>query len=227
MKAIVLAGGLGTRLGELTRQKPKPLVDVAGRPFIEYVLAQLLLSPVDEIVFAVSHCWEQVHQLIGDEWHGVPVRYSVETEPLGTGGAIKQAMHQFNIDKAVVLNGDTLFKILPASLETFHNQHHADISVALRHVDDTGRYGRVLVDPMFRITGFLEKGINGPGLINAGVYCLNRSVLDDIEDIKFSFELDVLATYLEACKIFGMPCEGYFIDIGVPEDLDKAQTDLL
>ncbi|MDR6584358.1 hypothetical protein HBH1_02112 [Herbaspirillum sp. BH-1] len=226
MKAIVLCGGLGTRLGELTRETPKPMIPVAGRPFLSYVLDRLVEGGASELVLAVSFQWEKIRALYGSQWRGVPVVYSVEPQPLGTGGAIRHAMRSHEIEEAIVVNGDTLLDLDAGALAAFARDKAADVAMALKYMADTSRFGRVEIDQAARVLGFREKGVGQAGLINSGVYHVHARVFADSTDAAFSFELDVLAGKLDTAAIYGMQTDAYFIDMGVPEDLARAQYEL-
>lgn len=142
MKAIVLCGGLGTRLGELTRDTPKPLLEVAGQPFVGHVLDHLQAGGVRQVCLAVSFHWQKLKDVLGDRWNGLPLAYSVEQQPLGTGGAIRQALAAMGWSESLIANGDTLVHAQPALLQQLGRQHDADVVLALKHVPDTARYGR-------------------------------------------------------------------------------------
>jgi D-glycero-alpha-D-manno-heptose 1-phosphate guanylyltransferase len=226
VKAIVLCGGLGTRLGSLTQSTPKPLVAVAGRPFLEYVLDQLAGAQVDEIILAVSFQWEKIHAAIGDRWQDVKVSYSIEQAPLGTGGAIRQAMIQTGLSEALVVNGDTLLKFDVRALTAFAQQCDADVCMTLKYMADTARFGRVDIGPSGRVQAFEEKGGGSAGFINSGVYYVRDAVFAGMANAAFGFENDVLAAKLQALRIYGIQTNAYFIDMGVPEDLARAQAEL-
>ena len=226
MKAIVLCGGFGTRLGDLTRKTPKPILPVAGKPFLEHVLDQIILAPIDEIILAVSFEWEKIKLVIGNSWRGVPVTYSIESQPLGTGGAIKLAMTSAQIKEALVFNGDTLLKVNPDELRVFSEKNHADVGIALKVMDDCARYGSVSIDESNRIIEFSEKGNQKAGLINSGVYYLRNSILDQIKQNKFSFENEFLVPMSNRLIFYGMKTVAYFIDMGVPDDFYRAQMEL-
>jgi D-glycero-alpha-D-manno-heptose 1-phosphate guanylyltransferase len=227
MKAIILCGGLGTRLGALTKDMPKPLLNVAGRPFISYVLDRLAKAGINGFVLAAGFQWSKLHDYIGDEWNSIPVQYSVETEPLGTGGAIKKALSNMGVHETIVVNGDTLFDINIQQFLQFAIANHSMASIALRKVEDCSRYGRVTVNSQGRITSFGEKDFCGEGFINGGVYYLRSNALDSIVVNTFSFERAFLEHKYPKELIFGMVFDEYFIDIGVPADLHRAQTDLI
>lgn len=226
MKAIVLCGGLGTRLGALTRNTPKPLIDVAGRPFLAHVLDKLCIPEIDGFVLATGFHAEQVSDVMGMTWQGRTVHYSVEKRPLGTGGAVRLAMENFDLDQALVVNGDTLFDCnLHAMVDGFETSPWAT-RMALRQVEDCTRYGRVQLAEDTRVIGFGEKGYAGTGLINAGIYAQRRASLAAYGAEPFSFETDYLAKLDPAWPIQGLVEEGYFIDMGIPEDLARARQDL-
>lgn len=225
-KVIVLCGGKGTRLGNLTYDMPKPAIFVAERPFITHVLDQLLTASPDEFILAVSFQWQKIKAVIGDQWRGVKVSYSVEHHPLGTGGAIRQAMQQANVSEALVANGDTLLRQNGAKLIQFAHEHDADISIALKELNDISRFGKVRIDDANRITAFEEKISGDTGLINTGLYYLHSSIFDGVDALSFGLETEILSRKFDRLKMFGMITNAYFIDMGVPEDLARAQIEL-
>ena len=227
MKAVVLAGGLGTRLGHITANMPKPMAPVGGIPFLEYVLDHLVRGGVDEIVLAVSYKWEQIQDYFGQTYKDVALEYSVEDVPLGTGGAIRQAVERVAGEDIVIVNGDTLF---PVDIGVMFEQHEtagALLTVAVRKVNDTGRFGRLVIDGDRTITAFMEKGGSGPGFINGGVYVLNRAVfsLARLPD-HFSFETDLVEAELDKIHPLAFPSDSYFIDIGIPADYQRAEREV-
>jgi D-glycero-alpha-D-manno-heptose 1-phosphate guanylyltransferase len=226
VKAVVLCGGLGTRLGELTRETPKPLLDVAGCPFLHHVLGKLAAAGITDVTLATSFQWQKIARVYGSAWKGLQIRYSVEAEPLGTGGAVRQAMSQAQAGEALVLNGDTLFDMDLNALVTFGVQRNAQVAVAVRRVPDVSRYGAVRIDKDGRMVQFGEKRQQGAGLINAGLYVVKADVFQGIDAARFSFENDVLATGIDHLRLYAMEANGYFIDIGVREDLARAARDL-
>lgn len=229
MKAIVLCGGLGKRLGELTRHTPKPMLKVAGRPFIAHVLDRLCVSGIEGIVLASGFASHQLKRFVGNSWAEVPIQYSVESNPLGTGGAILLAMQRHELAEALVINGDTIFDI---DLCSFINNSRAQNRVstttfmALRTVENCSRYGRVEIDHDGVVKSFGEKKFYGSGLINAGLYIQQRAALEKFGSAPFSFENDYLANDFKYFNIVGIPYAGYFIDIGVPADLIRADLEL-
>lgn len=226
MKAVVLCGGLGSRLGALTAQTPKPMLPVAGRPFIDHVMDRLVQAGLDSLVMAAGFEWQKLRDHIGSSWRNVPVRYSVESAPLGTGGAIKAAMAGCAQDDILVVNGDTLFDIDLGAFLAFASSQNAQATIALRGIEDCARYGRVTVDTQNKLQSFGEKGHPGPGLINGGIYFLKAQALDGIESEAFSFETEFLTARHSQEPIYGMAFDNYFIDIGIPADLQRAQIEL-
>lgn len=227
MTAVVLCGGLGTRLGSLTRDTPKPMIMVGERPFLAYVLDALCTPDVEAIVLAVGFRWQAIADFVGDQWRGRSVYYSVEVSPLGTGGAVRHAMLTYGLREALVLNGDTLFSIDLAEFLREPLPQDCSTRIALRQVNDCRRYGRVVLDHRRRIAGFGEKDLSGPGLINGGIYRQRFAPLEGFGEQPFSFETDYLAREAGALSIEGMPFDAYFIDIGIPEDLERARRELI
>jgi D-glycero-alpha-D-manno-heptose 1-phosphate guanylyltransferase len=202
------------------------MAPVAGRPFLFHLLDRLANWSTPAVVLSVGYKAQTIVDAVGAAYKGMPVRYAVEDVPLGTGGGICLAADVATTDTILVLNGDTFADLdLPAFLAA-HRKAGRPLSLALAEVEDTARYGRVALTGD-RITGFGEKGKSGAGLINAGVYAVERSMLSAFRrEGAFSFETDILMAELETIAPFGMPFAGRFIDIGVPEDYALAQ-DLL
>lgn len=227
MKAIVLAGGLGTRLASVTGDIPKPMAPVGARPFLEYLLDYLIEQGSDGIVLAVSHKWEMIREHFGDAYKGIQLDYSVENEPLGTGGAIRQALDTLPDNEVVVLNGDTLFRVDLGGLGETHRNSGALLTIALKQVTDSGRFGRIEMAAGGVITRFLEKSSSGPGLINGGVYMLNRRLFTDFPmPARFSFEQDMVEPNIDAIQPCAFQSDAYFIDMGIPEDYERAQHEI-
>ena len=226
MEAIVLAGGLGTRLKGILQGVPKPMAPIAGRPFLEKQLNQVARAGCTRVILSVGHLHEVIEKHFGVEWRGLTVDYAVENEPLGTGGAIRAALAQGREENILVLNGDTFLEADYAEMMSFHAAEGARMTMAVAHQRDVARYGGVMLDEG-RVVGFEEKGRSGPGWINAGAYVVRR----DLEwppnlPEKFSFETDFLAPEIVRLRPTAYKVDGLFIDIGVPEDLARAQTEL-
>lgn len=226
MKAVVLCGGLGTRLGELTRETPKPLLEVGGKPFVAHVLEKLQAGGVTQACLAVSFQWQKLKSALGDSWNGLPLTYSVESEPMGTGGAVRQALQQMGWAEAFVANGDTLIDVDLGGMRNVATTNRADWVIALKRVDDAARFGRVNLGAGSRVASFSEKGLSGPGLINAGLYWLRAEALDHAPQGVFSLERDLMAAHVSKLAMYGLETSGYFIDMGIPEALIRARRDL-
>ena len=222
-EAIVLAGGFGTRLRGIVDDVPKPLAPVAGRPFLAWLLDRLATGGMRRCILATGYLSDVIEQRIGARWQGMEIAYSVEPEPLGTGGAIRLAATRLQGDAAHVLNGDTWLEYDPVALEDTARAAGASMAIALARVDDVARYGAVDIDNG-RVTGFREKGESGPGWINAGCYFLGADALAalPVRDA-FSFEQDVLQPRVQARAVAAFTATAGFIDIGVPEDYARAQ----
>lgn len=223
MQAIVLAGGLGTRLKCVVPDLPKPMAPVAGRPFLAWVLDRLVESGFDSAVLAVGYRHEAIRDHFGEDYRGMSLRYSVENTPLGTGGAIRLAVDQVTDLPVFVLNGDTYLELDYLAMLHAHQRTHASLSVAVSSVPDVSRYGALELEEDL-IRGFLEKGRVGPGFINAGVYLLSSEILQQIPaDEPFSFEQQLLVPSVREIRPLAFRTEGRFIDIGIPEDYQRAQ----
>lgn len=224
-EVIVLAGGRGTRLQSVVSDVPKPLAPVAGRPFLAWLLDMLARRGIHRAVIATGYLSETIEARIGARWQGMRIDYSIEREPLGTGGALKLAAEQLAGDSAHVLNGDTYLDYSPAALEATTRRVGANIGVALAHVEDVGRYGAVEVRDG-RVAMFREKNGSGPGLINAGGYFLDAVALELLRcaPASFSFESQILVPQAEQGRVAAFADTADFIDIGVPADYACAQA---
>lgn len=222
-EAIVLVGGLGTRLRAVVSDVPKPLAPVAGRPFLAWVLDQLAAGGIRRVLLATGHMAATVEAAVGRQWSGMEIAYSVEDAPLGTGGAVRLAAARLLGDAAHVLNGDTFLRYSPAALEQATRAAGAIAGVALAGVGDVSRYGAVEVaDGM--VSAFREKGGQGPGLINAGSYFLTAAALDALPaQAAFSLETGFLHPQAASGGLAAFTATSGFIDIGVPEDYARAQ----
>lgn len=224
MDVVILAGGYGSRLRSVLSDRPKPMADIDGIPFLELLLRDIAFSDPGKIILCVSYMKEVIQEYFGDHFMGIPVLYSVESEPLGTGGAIKQAFDLFHLDDALVLNGDSYVKVDYNNL--LLSCRHDPLGLVLVHVDDANRYGRVEIADG-RVLSLLEKSPeHTPGLVNAGVYKISRSLFSANLPRRFSFEKDVLEPSVHSLHPRFLTAEGYFIDIGIPESLALAQREL-
>jgi NDP-sugar pyrophosphorylase family protein len=226
IQALILCGGLGTRLREAVPDKPKSMAPIKGKPFLEILLRSLKAKGVDDFILATGHLSGQIEDYCGNGacWD-VKIRYSREPEPLGTGGAVKLA-EPLLADRFLILNGDTFVDFDPQSLARKMDHTAAPLVLTLRHVEDPERYGAVDVDPHGKVKAFVEKGIRRGNLINAGVYLAKKSALGLMDAGRaVSLEKEWMPRLIEE-GIFGVETRGLFIDIGIPEDYRRAQ-DLL
>lgn len=226
MKALVLVGGLGTRLRERVPTLPKPMAPVAGRPFLEYVLDLLVAGGISDVILAVGYRAESIETHFGSSYRGARLRYSRETEPLGTGGAMVQALQGEGPDPVLVLNGDTYLNIDAGELIRWYLDHPCKVAMVLKETADVARYGAVKLAEDC-VTGFAEKGETGPGLINAGIYVVLPEVFAELGMTgRFSFETAILQAHCATLKPRAFVTDAYFVDIGIPEDLDRADREL-
>jgi D-glycero-alpha-D-manno-heptose 1-phosphate guanylyltransferase len=227
MEVIVLAGGLGTRLRSVVPDLPKALSPVAGKPFLSYVIEYLTVQGVNHFVFSTGYLSQKIEQFLQDRYSHLHYSISKEDVPLGTGGAVKKALQLCDDSNVLVVNADTFFKVELAEMKEQHTYREADCTLALKHMFNFDRYGTVeLSKDMISITSFQEKTFRKEGLINGGFTFIKKSALIDQElPEKFSFEKDFLEPNIARLRIKGFISNGYFIDIGVPFDYEKAQSD--
>jgi D-glycero-alpha-D-manno-heptose 1-phosphate guanylyltransferase len=227
-EAILLAGGMGTRLQKVVSDVPKPLAPVAGKPFIVYVLDELIASGIEKFIFSVGYKYDSFISYFGDKYKGCAVEYVVEQTPLGTGGGIKKAMAKIHSDDVIIINADTIFKINIAEFYDQHKRKKADLSIVLKKVNNVSRYGSVMVNKTNRIISFSEKNtLTGKGFINGGIYFFKNDFFTSLNlPEKFSLEKDCLGKFNLKLKLYGFPSDAYFLDIGIPEDYKRAQNEL-
>ncbi len=226
-QAIILAGGLGTRLRSVVSDVPKCMAPVCGKTFLHFVIEYFLQQGVDRIIFSLGYKSDMIIDYVNDQYPMLNKQFSIEEEPLGTGGAIKLACSLASEKNVLILNGDTLFKIDTKQLADFHNSCGAECTLSLKPMHDFNRYGVVELNTDGLISSFKEKQHYDSGLINGGVYALNvAGFLKEEWPQKFSFEKDYLEQCVNKRKIYGVMQDGYFIDIGIPEDYERAQHEL-
>ena len=224
MEAIVLAGGLGTRLREVVKDIPKPMAPVNNKPFLEYILKYLKVQGIKKVVLAVGYKWEVIRDYFGTEYEGITLEYSVEEEQLGTGGAIKQALEKCADDNVFIINGDTYFNVDLRSMLRHHEQVKANLTIATKRMYEFERYGKIECKNN-RIVKFEEKRFNVEGNINGGIYICERTLLDLGQKIKFSFEKDIMERFVNERYFSAFESDAYFMDIGIPEDYKQFQLD--
>jgi len=213
-EAIILCGGLGTRLRSVISDVPKPMAPINNKPFLAFVLEYLKKQNISRVVLAVSYKYEIIQEYFGNSYLGMQILYSIEKEPLGTGGAILEALNLINSDSCYVLNGDTFFDVNLDRLKL----DNSDICVALKPMKNFDRYGSVDIDNNSYISAFNEKKFTSNGLINGGVYLIKKNIFNSFNlPNKFSFE----EFFQENFLIFNAKAtvfDDYFIDIGIPQD---------
>lgn len=227
-EAIILAGGFGTRLQAVVSDVPKPMAPVNQEPFLNFIFKYLKHYGINHVVLSTGYLADKISDYYQSEFEGIKISYTKEETPLGTGGGIRLAMEKCHTKNVLVLNGDSFFDV---NLNQYYNQHctfKSDCSLALRKVENAARYGTIKLGDMGVIKAFREKdGEEKQGLINGGVYVLNRELF--LKKTKtneaFSIEKDFFETRINELNIFGFEYQGYFIDIGIPEDYSKAQDD--
>ncbi len=225
--AIILAGGFGTRLQSVVSDVPKPMAPINSVPFLNYQLNYLKHYGIKHVVLSIGYLSEKITSYYKNSFNGMQISYVIEETPMGTGGGIRKGLELCVEKNVLALNGDSFFDV---NLHEFNDLHHnasSQISLSLRKVTDAARYGTIELNDN-RITSFKEKsGETKPGLINGGVYILNRDLF--LEHTKpntnFSIEKDFFEINLKTMMISGFEFNGYFIDIGIPEDYTKAQHD--
>jgi len=225
ISTVILAGGLGTRLRFVLSARPKVLALVRGRPFLTYLLDQLAAVGAREVVFCIGYMADMVKETLGDRYQTMHLTYSRENEPLGTGGALRQALPLFSSDPILVMNGDSFVDADLAAYLRWFLQKDLEASMVLAKVSDTSRFGRVTSDEQERILGFEEKGAHhGPGWINAGIYFLKQNFLRAIPSGRFvSIEKEIFPAWVSH-GLYGYKTEGRFIDIGTPESYAMAEA---
>ena len=225
IRALVLCGGQGTRIRSVLADRPKSMALISGTPFLQVLIKQLKTQGIDNVILGTGYMAEAIESYFGSgENFAMHIDYSRETKPLGTGGAIKLA-ESFVNDPVLVLNGDSYADWTLLPLVELLTSKNAAMVVVLQMVSDVSRFGNVVIDQNGRIVRFVEKGTSsGAGLINAGVYLLRKKIVSDLPaGIAISFEREVLPSILHL-EVYGLVVHGLFIDIGVPDDLRRAQT---
>ncbi|HCT70608.1 D-glycero-alpha-D-manno-heptose 1-phosphate guanylyltransferase [bioreactor metagenome] len=224
---IILAGGLGTRLNQTVPDTPKPMAPVNGKPFLQYLLNHINEAGFRRVILSTGYLSEKIESYFNIRYKDLELLYSVEDEPLGTGGAVQLAFAQVQTPHFMVMNGDTFFRINLDLLFQKHIEQLADVTMALRQVEDASRYGSVKFDLNNRILRFTEKSeVPEPGYINGGIYVISsRFFKAQAMPGKFSLERDLFESKLDSGNTFGLIFNDYFLDIGIPADYHRAQTE--
>ena len=229
MQAIILSGGLGTRLKTVVNLQPKTLAPVAGKPFLYWLITHLQKNNITDFIFSLGYLHEQVELFLKNEFPTLNYITVIEKEPMGTGGAIKLCLPFCKYDEILLVNGDTFFDLNIQDFQTNFLSSKADCSIALTPMQNFNRYGAVTINADNVITEFNEKKYCDFGLINTGMVLFTRTVFENkIKNLppKFSFEKDFIESNILILKITGYISSGYFIDIGIPDDYKKAQLEI-
>lgn len=222
MEAIILAGGFGTRLRPCVDNLPKPLAPIGGKPFLHYLLDYLYANGVHRAIISTGFMAEAIEKSTGSTYRGMIIDYCREESPLGTGGAIKKALGMCRDKFAVGVNGDSFFDVDLFEMKKFHEASGCSISLASKFIPCAEHSGFIKAENG-RLCGFREKGVKASGPINGGVYFIEKNAFENIDEEKFSFEKQVLESGL--CDIGVFESDGYFIDIGIPENYRKAEKE--
>ena len=227
VELIILAGGLGTRLRSVVSDLPKCMAPVNGKPFLSYVIDFFQEQGVTNFIFSIGYKHEAIETYLNNQYSTTNIQYSIEEEPLGTGGAIKRACSFVSAKNVLITNGDTLFKASVTALQNFHSAKNADCTLALKPMKNFNRYGVIDLNEDASVKNFSEKKYYEQGFINGGLYMLNvQNFLEESLPDKFSFETDYLEKFYTKRKMYGLVQDGYFIDIGIPEDYIRANEEL-
>ena len=225
-EAIVLAGGLGTRLRDAIGEIPKPLAPIKDKPFLHFIFEYMKTQGIETAILSVGYKWEMIEKQFGDEYLGIKIKYAVENERLGTGGGIKLALQQVQGEQCYVLNGDTYFDIDLNTLADFHLGSNAECTLAAKSLSSFDRYGTIDIVADGTVTAFNEKMPKEEGVINGGIYCLSKSILNSLPNkAAFSFETDYFEPNAGTGKIKALVFDDYFMDIGIPEDYEQFEKD--
>ena len=223
-EAIVLAGGLGTRLRDTLPGIPKCMAPVKEKPFLSYVLDYFISQGIEKVILSVGYRKDHIINYFGNKYRSLSIEYAVEYEPLGTGGAIKQSFTLCKQDTVFVINGDTYFLPDLKAMEVMHFETSSDITIAVKLMSETGRYGLISTDKDGRINEFREKDTASEGgWINGGIYMINRKIFADFPEQRFSLENDVFKLSCSNYKMQAFRTVAFFLDMGIPEDYKKAQ----
>ncbi len=226
-EAVILAGGFGTRLQTVVADVPKPMAPVNGKPFLEYLLNYAIQQGIQRVVLSTGYKHEVIENYFGSSYKSLSIAYAQEVTPLGTGGGIQLALKQCTEKNVVVLNGDSFFEVDLSALEEKHNTAKSEFSIAAKKMFNFNRYG-IIQTRGSKITAFEEKRAVAEGIINAGVYIIDREKFLQLNlPEKFSMEKDYMEKFFSTQQFNAFEFEGYFIDVGIPEDYEKAQRDFV
>ena len=225
-EAIILAGGIGSRLKSSVTDVPKPMAVINEKPFLYYLLTYLGSQHISRIILSVGYKYQTVIDYFGNNFRSIPIIYVVEKEPLGTGGGIALALRECNSETILIMNGDSFFPVNLQELKKVHDEKKAEITLALKKIPESDRYGTTMLNSDSIIVSFSEKAEKKEALINGGIYLLDKSKFKQRQFAEsFSFEKDYLEKVVDDRCVAGCIFNDYFIDIGTPESYEKAQND--
>jgi len=227
-EAIILAGGFGTRLRNSIKDIPKPMAPMAdGKPFLEHLIEMLAKNGITTIVLSVGYKSEKIVEHFGYKFNKIEIKYAIEDDPLGTGGAIKKSLALCLTQKVLVLNGDTYLDLNSDDIKKAAESKHSRVLLVLKKVEHPGRYGIADISDSF-IISLSKRQTNEPGLINTGYYITDINLLDNFDlNTKFSFEDDFLQNEIRERNVSYYITDKFFIDIGIPEDYQKSKDKIL
>lgn len=224
---LILSGGMGTRLKDAVPDLPKVMAPVAGHPFIYYLINSLKKKGILHFVFLLGYKHEFITSYLDSHFSDLNKTYVIEQEPLGTGGALLNAIQLTNQDNIGLTNGDTFFDIDLPEMELVHSICKSECTLALKPMKNYDRYGSVIIEKDHSISDFIEKKFSNEGLINGGFYIINKNKFKNhFFNERFSFEKDYLENKNIDKEIYGSIQDAYFIDIGIPEDYQRAQIEM-
>lgn len=228
-EAVILAGGMGSRLKSIVNDRPKPMALINNKPFLYYLLSNLKKEGFKHIILAVGFKHKIISDFFGNSFKEMDITYAIEEKPLGTGGGILNALKYSREKQTFILNGDTYFPVPFDKMEKLAVEKESDLIIALRKLNDVSRFGTISIDSKNRVVNFIEKtNISESGLINGGIYLIKNASFSELPfPEKFSFEEDFIMADFQEKHFFGIPFNNYFLDIGVPESYKQAQTDFL
>lgn len=223
ISVVILVGGLGIRLKPVVGDRPKVMASINGRPFLTYILDQINDAGLKDVILCVGYMGKYIEAEMGQTYRNLSLRYSYEYEPLGTGGALRNAHDFINSDTILIMNGDSICQYNAGKFLSFHEKNDAVASLLLTFVGDTSRYGRVKINDHNHVLAFEEKGsFTGPGWINAGIYLIDRTTISGIPVKRFvSLEKEIFPSLIGK-ELYGFMNDGLFLDIGTPDDFAKA-----
>lgn len=224
-EAIILAGGFGTRLRESVPDLPKPMAPIADKPFLAWQLDYLMQLGVSRFILSVGYKAQTIRDYFGNEYRGAEIVYVEETEPLGTGGAIQYALTKVTHDRVFVFNGDTLCETDLSQLRALNLNRPRGVGIVVKQVDNAGRYGAITINQADGLVNtFGEKSSSAPGLINAGIYDIPKTLFESTAvKAPFAFEKEVIEK-LVLKNLYAYKAGEFFIDIGIKEDFLNAQV---